>query len=60
MRDVAEAIMEHRLALVQRQDLDSAQSALDDGQQLLTPIYSCFTEGFAIPDLHAAKVLCEV
>jgi predicted ATPase len=28
--------------------------------QLLTPIYRWFTEGFATPDLHEGKVLCEV
>ena len=28
--------------------------------QLLMPIYRWFTEGFATPDLHEAKVLCEV
>ena len=28
--------------------------------QLLTPIYSWFTEGFDTPDLQEAKVLCEI
>ena len=28
--------------------------------QFVRPIYSWFTEGFATPDLHEAKVLCEI
>ena len=36
------------------------QRQLDAACQLLTPIYRWFTEGFATPDLHEAKVLCEV
>ena len=36
------------------------QGQLDAACQLLRPIYSWFTEGFATPDLHEAKVLCEV
>src|SRR5262249_3260815 len=52
--------MEHRLALVQRQGPDRAQSALGDDRQFLTPIYTRFTEGFALLGLHVAKVLCKV
>jgi predicted ATPase len=36
------------------------QGQPDAACQLLTPIYSWFTEGFTTPDLHEAKVLCEV
>jgi predicted ATPase len=35
------------------------QDQPDAACQLLTPIYSWFTEGFATPDLQEAKVLCE-
>ena len=31
-----------------------------EAYEVLTPIYSWFTEGFTTPDLHEAKVLCEV
>jgi predicted ATPase len=36
------------------------QGQLEAACQLLTPIYSWFTEGFATADLHEAKALCEI
>ena len=33
------------------------QGQRDEARQLLAPIYSWFTEGFATPDLHEARVL---
>src|SRR5271170_4859039 len=39
--------------------LRAAQDQRDDARQVLAPIYDRFTEGFATPDLRAAKAMLD-